>query len=130
MFSKALTYIAAGCCAFALIAPVHARDTDLGTIPMASLPTEAQSTLTLIKQGGPFPYAKDGVVFGNYERQLPLQRRGYYHEYTVPTPGSRSRGARRIIVGGAPSKSATPTNSADYFYTGDHYASFQRIKQN
>ena len=123
MFSKALTYIVAGCCAAALMAPVQARQADQGDIPVASLPPEAQSTLTLIKQGGPFPYAKDGVVFGNYERQLPKQRRGYYHEYTVPTPGARTRGARRIIVGG------TPSYRADYFYTSDHYASFQRIKQ-
>ena len=124
MFSKALTYIVAGYCAIALTAPVHALQADQGEIAVASLPAEAQSTLALIKQGGPFPYAKDGVVFGNYERQLPKQRRGYYHEYTVPTPGARTRGARRIIVGG------TPSYRAEYFYTGDHYASFQRIKQN
>jgi ribonuclease T1 len=124
VFSKALKYIAAGCCSIALTASVHARQADQGDMPVASLPAEAQVTLNLIKQGGPFPYAKDGVVFGNYERKLPQQRRGYYHEYTVPTPGARTRGARRIIVGG------TPSYRADYFYTGDHYASFQRIKQN
>ena len=124
MFLKALKYIATGCCTIALAASVQARQANQGEISVASLPAEAQSTLTLIKQGGPFPYAKDGVVFGNYERQLPQQRRGYYHEYTVPTPGARTRGARRIIVGG------TPSYRAEYFYTGDHYASFQRIKQN
>lgn len=123
MYLKALTVIAGACCTIALSAPVQARQVDQDEIAATSLPVEAQSTLTLIKQGGPFPYAKDGVVFGNYERQLPQHRRGYYHEYTVPTPGSRTRGARRIIVGGKPSY------RAEYFYTGDHYASFQRINQ-
>jgi ribonuclease T1 len=122
--AKALKHLVAGCFVMALIAPVHARKgVDQQSIPVSALPAEAQSTLALIKQGGPFPYAKDGVVFGNYEHQLPSQRRGYYHEYTVPTPGARTRGARRIIVGGIQSY------RADYFYTGDHYASFQRIKQ-
>ena len=124
MFSKALKQIAVGGCAIALIAGAHARQADQDGVAVAALPAEAQITLTRIKQGGPFPYAKDGVVFGNYEKQLPQQRRGYYHEYTVPTPGARTRGARRIIVGG------TPSYRAEYFYTGDHYASFQRIKQN
>ncbi|MEC5216576.1 ribonuclease T1 [Actimicrobium sp. GrIS 1.19] len=85
------------------------------------LPPEASTTLALIKRGGPFPYEKDGVVFGNYEQQLPRHRRGYYHEYTVPTPRAHNRGARRIIVGGKPAE------GADYFYTADHYATFQRI---
>src|SRR6478736_2843931 len=80
-------------------------------VTVGNLPKEARQTLVLIKQGGPFPYAKDGVVFGNYEGALPRQRRGYYHEYTVPTPGKRSRGARRIIAGG------DPQSSGEYFYT-------------
>lgn len=93
-----------------------------GTIAANQLPREAQQTLLLIKQGGPFPYAKDGVVFGNYEKALPKQRRGYYHEYTVRTPGVRSRGARRLIAGG-------DTNSGEYYYTDDHYATFSRVKE-
>ncbi len=83
------------------------------------LPPEAQQTLALIKQGGPFPYPKDGVVFGNYEHVLPAHQRGYYHEYTVKTPGVRSRGAQRIIVGGG----------AEYYYTNDHYSTFKRIQE-
>ncbi len=87
----------------------------------ASLPAQARTTLERIRQGGPFPFAKDGIVFGNYERQLPRNVRGYYHEYTVTTPGARSRGARRIVCGG-------PRRTPDIcYYTHDHYASFQRI---
>ena len=66
---------------------------------LADLPREARQTLALIKDGGPFPYARDGIVFGNYEKRLPLQQRGYYREYTVKTPGRRDRGARRIVAG-------------------------------
>ncbi len=91
-------------------------------VSLASLPPEAQRTDQLIHSGGPFPYAKDGVVFGNYEKRLPRQPRGYYHEYTVPTPGARTRGARRIICGGNP-----PTEPEACFYTEDHYNSFHRI---
>ena len=83
------------------------------------LPQEARATIALIHKGGPFPYAKDGAVFGNRERQLPGQRRGYYREYTVKTPGSRTRGARRIIRGA----------SGELFYTDDHYNSFRRIRE-
>ena len=89
----------------------------------ADLPKEAQATLQLIKQGGPFPYDKDGVVFGNYESRLPKQKRGYYHEYTVKTPRARNRGVRRIIAGG------NAQTSGEYYYTADHYESFQRIKE-
>ncbi len=92
-------------------------------ISVRQLPREAQHTLVLIRQGGPFPYAKDGIVFGNYEKLLPQRRRGYYHEYTVQTPRSRDRGARRIICGG-------PKRTPDLcYYTHDHYASFQPIAQ-
>lgn len=84
---------------------------------------EAQQTLALVKKGGPFPYPKDGVVFGNYEGLLPRQSRGYYHEFTVKTPGSRSRGARRLIAGGS---LASPR---EFFYTADHYATFMRIAE-
>ena len=86
---------------------------------LAELPNEAQKTLVLIKNDGPFPYRRDGVVFGNYEKRLPLRQRGYYREYTVKTPGSRDRGARRIIAGRAD----------DYYYTDDHYRSFRRIQE-
>jgi ribonuclease T1 len=91
----------------------------LQEIELAALPLEAATTLRLIKQGGPFPYSRDGVVFGNYEKRLPRQRRGYYHEYTVKTPGMRSRGARRIVCGQA----------AECYYTADHYETFKRIRE-
>ena len=93
-----------------------------GTISLDQLPAQAQATYHLILSGGPFPYPKDGVVFGNRERQLPRQARGYYHEYTVKTPGSRDRGARRIVCGGLP-----PTQPEACYYTDDHYASYRRI---
>ena len=91
---------------------------------LAQLPAEAQATERLIRSGGPFPYDKDGTVFGNRERLLPEQSRGYYREYTVRTPGARDRGARRIVCGGR-----QPTEPEACYYTGDHYASFQRIVQ-
>jgi ribonuclease T1 len=109
--------------ALLLAANVFARTgTALPEIHVANLPPEAQKTLVLIRRGGPFPYGKDGAVFGNYEGLLPKQKRGYYHEFTVKTKGSRNRGARRIIVGGE------PTESKDLYYTDDHYATFKRIK--
>ncbi|POR56151.1 ribonuclease T1 [Paraburkholderia eburnea] len=92
-----------------------------GTVSMGELPREAVDTLGLIGTGGPYPFEKDGVVFGNYERQLPKHRRGYYHEYTVPTPAARNRGARRIVCGGPPRR------TDNCYYTDDHYASFRRI---
>ncbi|RJG06765.1 ribonuclease [Noviherbaspirillum cavernae] len=92
-------------------------------IAVTQLPREARQTLLLIRQGGPFPYAKDGAVFGNYEGILPRRKRGYYHEYTVPTPGKRNRGARRIVAGG------DPVTSGEYYYTDDHYSTFKRIKE-
>ena len=92
------------------------------TVPLASLPSEAQETERLIRVGGPFPYEKDGSRFGNRERLLPVQARGYYREYTVKTPGSRDRGARRIVCGGH-----QPTAPDACFYTDDHYSSFRRI---
>jgi ribonuclease T1 len=86
---------------------------------LAQLPNEARATLALIRKGGPFPYAKDGAVFGNRERVLPLQKRDYYREYTVKTPGERTRGARRIIAG----------KGGDFYYTDDHYNHFRRIRE-
>ena len=92
-----------------------------GSVRQTQLPPEAVATLNLIAAGGPYPYAKDGVVFGNFERLLPPHRRGYYHEYTVPTPQARNRGARRIVCGG-------PLKQIDNcFYSDDHYTSFKRI---
>jgi ribonuclease T1 len=84
------------------------------------LPAEASQTLSLIGSGGPFEHSQDGTVFGNREGLLPSQSRGYYHEYTVETPGSGNRGARRIITGGSP-----PTV---YYYTDDHYGSFRTFR--
>lgn len=94
----------------------------MGTVAVADLPDEARRTLALIREGGPYPYEKDGTVFGNYERKLPRQRRGYYTEYTVRTPRVRSRGARRIIAGG---RDGRPT---EFYYTDDHYQTFRRIE--
>lgn len=91
----------------------------IGEVALADLPPEAQRTVRLIEQGGPFPYRRDGVVFGNFERRLPYRPRGYYREYTVPTPGERTRGARRIIAG----------SGAEHYYTGDHYRTFWRIRE-
>lgn len=93
----------------------------LSVIAAADLPKEGRDTLALIRRGGPFPYSKDGTVFSNRERRLPKQPRGYYHEYTVKTPGSRDRGARRIICGGKQQLSC--------YYTADHYTSFKIIKE-
>ncbi len=84
------------------------------------LPPEALATLALIQRGGPFPYRKDGTTFQNRERLLPAKPRGYYREYTVPTPGSRDRGARRIVAGGNPPEV--------FYYTADHYSSFRQIE--
>ena len=91
------------------------------TVRVAELPSQARETYGLIRVGGPFPYGKDGTVFGNRERMLPTEKRGYYREYTVPTPGSSDRGARRIVCGGPP---RVPHAC---YYTADHYASFRKI---
>ncbi|HEX2010290.1 MAG TPA: ribonuclease [Roseateles sp.] len=92
------------------------------TVALAALPREAQTTHRLILAGGPFPYDKDGSVFGNRERLLPTKARGYYREYTVKTPGARNRGARRLVCGGKP-----PTTPDACYYTDDHYNSFRRV---
>lgn len=92
----------------------------LSSVTPAQLPIQARETIRLILHGGPFPYSHDGAVFGNFERLLPQEPRGYYHEYTVPTPGSADRGARRIIAG----------KDAQLYYTADHYQSFSRIEVN
>ncbi len=94
----------------------------VGTVALSALPPQGQDVYQRILSGGPFRYDKDGVVFGNRERILPRQERGFYREYTVPTPGSRNRGARRIVCGGKFLKSPETC-----FYTKDHYLSFQKI---
>lgn len=106
----------------AAVARENSAVVQIETVALASLPTQAQDTHRLIQTGGPFPYLKDGTVFGNRERQLPREPRGYYREYTVPTPGARDRGARRIVCGGREPK--TPDVC---YYTQDHYASYRRI---
>jgi ribonuclease T1 len=132
--NRALLRIRARIAALAAIAAVlalvaspaiHARDdaADRNEITAAKLPREARDVLALIRAGGPFPYERDGVTFGNRERLLPPQHRGFYHEYTVKTPGAANRGARRVICGG-------PRQAPEVcYYTDDHYASFRRIRE-
>lgn len=96
-----------------------ADPTDLPVVALTSLPQEAQDTVALVEAGGPFPYDRDGVVFENRERLLPDERSGYYHEYTVPTPGESDRGARRIITGSA----------GELYWTDDHYRTFERVER-
>lgn len=96
-----------------------ANPSRLPTIRESQLPPEGRATLALIRRGGPFPYERDGVTFGNFERILPRKSGGYYKEYTVPTPGESDRGARRIVVGKAGEK----------YYTADHYESFKFIAE-
>lgn len=93
-------------------------------VALTELPAEAQATHQRVLKGGPFPYAKDGLVFGNRERLLPAKARGHYREYTVRTPGVGGRGARRIVCGGTP-----PSQPDACYYTEDHYSSFRRIQQ-
>lgn len=107
------------------VGAVHARNqssADLPPISAAELPKEARATLERIRDKETFPYDRDGVVFGNREGILPAKTRGYYHEYTVKTPGSRNRGARRIVCGG---EKGTVT---DCYYSDDHYQSFKSIR--
>jgi ribonuclease T1 len=107
------------CCGIAELAQARSSHDAIGAISARQLPIEAKATLALIQRGGPFPYAKDGSVFANREHRLPSRPRGYYREYTVKTPTTRDRGARRVIVG-AP---------GEYYYTDDHYRSFRRIDE-
>ncbi|MCC4618828.1 ribonuclease [Xanthomonas cassavae CFBP 4642] len=100
-----------------MAAPVTARQ--VPRLP-AFLPIEAMATIVLIQRGGPFPYPQDGSVFGNREHRLPERPRGYYHEYTVDTPGSADRGARRIVTGGTPPQT--------WYYSNDHYQTFKSFQ--
>jgi ribonuclease T1 len=88
-------------------------------VAASELPQQARDTIALIRKGGPFPYERDGVVFGNFEKLLPAKERGYYREFTVRTPGAKNRGARRIVSG----------RGGELYYTDDHYQSFKRIKE-
>jgi ribonuclease T1 len=99
----------------------------VGEVFAAALPAQARAVLARIKAGGPFAYAKDGSVFGNREKILPLRGRGYYREYTVKTPGARGRGARRIVAGAG--ASGDVRSSGEYYYSEDHYNSFRRIRE-
>jgi ribonuclease T1 len=118
--------IAIGCSSWALPLSLTAdargaagQSRSTPTVSIDQLPIEAQRTIKLINQGGPFPFPrKDGTVFGNFERRLPAAPRGTYHEYTVPTPGISSRGAKRIITG-----------RTVKYYTPDHYQSFQQVRE-
>ncbi|MFK0254795.1 ribonuclease domain-containing protein [Streptomyces sp. NPDC090445] len=89
----------------------------MATVRAEALPREARDVLALIDKGGPYPYRQDGAVFGNFEKLLPRQKRGYYHEYTVKTPGERDRGPRRIVTG----------QGGEFYYTDDHYDSFKAV---
>jgi ribonuclease T1 len=106
------------------ISVVQAREQapTIVTVSAASLPVEARAVERAIHRGGPFAFPKDGIVFANRERLLPAQWRGFYREYTVPTPGARDRGGRRIVCGGP-----EPRAPLACYYTADHYASFRRI---
>ena len=97
-------------------------------IHLADLPKEGRATHSLILKGGPYPFPKDGVTFGNFEGNLPKKPRGYYHEFTVPTPGAKNRGARRIVCG-AEAREWRNNAPAACWYTGDHYQTFQKIKE-
>ncbi|MEU9251669.1 ribonuclease domain-containing protein [Streptomyces sp. NPDC048270] len=89
----------------------------MATVRADALPQQARDVLALIDKGGPYPYRQDGTVFGNFEKALPRQKRGYYHEFTVRTPGERDRGARRIVTG----------QGGEFYYTDDHYDTFKAV---
>ncbi|MBN1369808.1 MAG: hypothetical protein JW954_06190 [Dehalococcoidaceae bacterium] len=113
LLAVCLAAAAAGC---GLVADI---DLTPGEISASALPPEANVTLELIECGGPFPYSRDGAVFYNYEGLLPEKPDGYYHEYTVVTPGESDRGARRIVAGAG----------GEFYYTDDHYNSFRLVVQ-
>ena len=111
-----------------VLARSHTPDEILANVRLSELPPEARETLQLIQRGGPFPYPhKDGNTFGNFEKRLPKQQKGYYREYTVPTQGLNNRGPRRIVAGIG--RNGDVRTSGEYYYTNDHYRSFYRIKQ-
>ena len=105
-------------------APIPLPGSAVASVAVSGLPVQGREVMEQIRQGGPFRYEKDGTVFGNRERLLPGQKRGYYREYTVPTPGLSHRGARRIVCGGQ-----KPRIPDACYYTEDHYSSFRLIVQ-
>jgi len=114
-----LLLLAAG---IAFTASARTTPQALADVALADLPREARDVHALVGSGGPFPFDRDGIVFGNREKLLPAQSRGYYHEYTVRTPGVKSRGGRRLVCGG-------PAKAPDAcYYTDDHYRSFRKIR--
>ena len=117
LFGLALSFIAGE--GAAQRAPAPKARPAVETIRAAELPAEARETIVILRKGGPYPYAKDGAVFGNREGVLPKEKRGYYREYTVKTPGLRTRGARRIVAG----------KGGELYYTEDHYSTFRRIQE-
>jgi ribonuclease T1 len=123
---RLVRWMAAAAIGISLLLPATAREVSpsdgLSTVELKALPKQARDTHALILSGGPFPYSKDGTVFGNRERLLPRHPRGHYREYTVRTPGAKNRGARRLVCGGTP-----PTQPVACYYTEDHYASFRRV---
>ena len=119
-----LALLAAIAIALAPASGVQARSAQqqeeaLPAVAFSDLPAEAQRTIRSIRAGGPFAYERDGIVFGNFERRLPNRERGYYREYTVPTPGVTHRGARRIVAG----------RKGELYYSDDHYQSFRRVSE-
>lgn len=104
---------------FALLFAASAAALAAGDMALSALPAEARTTLAAIKAGGPFVHQRDGATFGNREGRLPRRARGYYREYTVPTPGARDRGARRIVAG----------TGGEYYYTPNHYRTFWRVRE-
>jgi ribonuclease T1 len=121
--SKVLRRFAAMLLAVSLFAcgdsPAQRASAGIPEIAAAELPEQARQTIALIRKGGPFPFERDGIVFGNFEKLLPAKERGYYREYTVRAPGMKSRGAWRIVAG----------RGGELYYTDDHYQSFRRIKE-
>ena len=119
--------VAGGLLVFSMLAlaplAALAKGPPQSAVAAQDLPAEARATLEHIRAGGPFPYERDGVVFGNRERLLPPAPRGYYHEYTVPTPRMKGRGARRIVCGGH------VTALGECYYSDDHYQSFRKIQR-
>jgi ribonuclease T1 len=99
--------------------PAQREQATIPEVAASELPAQARDTIALIRKGGPFPYERDGVVFGNFEKLLPAKERGYYREFTVRTPGAKNRGARRIVAG----------RGGELYYTDDHYQTFKRIRE-
>jgi ribonuclease T1 len=119
--NRSIGWLLALCAALFVAVGAAARDEPrrMHEVAVTELPRPARDTLALIRKGGPFPYKRDGVVFNNFEKRLPLHDRGYYREYTVPTPGAKDRGARRLVAG----------KEGEIYYTDDHYKSFKRVRE-